>query len=311
MPQQAAKQALRTKNFPRGEERGEGGAEGIGSTDTFGSYSHLWKLEGSGERAWRAGVASAPSPRCIRSEGTAGYSWRVPVAMAAVAMQVEIVGEEEWAGLEAAIAAAEQARAPAPAVEQAPPKRARVLPASMALAAVSGAKPAAAEEGATLDPPLRFTGSITYAHTAVEVDWLAERLLASGVAVVGLDIEWKVGRGWRQAASRTRFASAAESEHPCLCLRVVHCLPPPGDLRDRGPPQARRAAAALLQQRRPRPAPAGAGVRQQQAVFLPAAARLVRGHDGTPEAPAVQRGRDKGWGRPARRRAKAAAGLWV
>ena len=112
---------------------------------------------------------------------------------AAASLQVELVDEEEWAGLEAAIAAAEQAR-PCPAAEQAPPKRARTLPASLAAAKPEAA--AGAAEEATLDP-LRYTGALTYAHTAIEVDWLCEKLLASGVTVFGCDIEWKVRRAWQ------------------------------------------------------------------------------------------------------------------
>ena len=37
-----------------------------------------------------------------------------------------------------------------------------------------------------------FQGSMKYAHTAVEVDFLCQQLLASPIRALGLDIEWKV-----------------------------------------------------------------------------------------------------------------------
>lgn len=118
-----------------------------------------------------------------------------------VVMEVEQLDDEEWSSLEAVLASAEKkssaAAAAAPLEGSAPPKRARLLPRSMA-GADSGAGPQQQQAAAATEnmEPLRYTGPCTYAYQATDVDWHCQRLLASpGVAVVGCDVEWKVGRG--------------------------------------------------------------------------------------------------------------------
>ncbi|GFR52197.1 hypothetical protein Agub_g14735, partial [Astrephomene gubernaculifera] len=74
-------------------------------------------------------------------------------------------------------------------------------------------------------PTLQFVGSIRYATTAVEVDWLCGQLLAAGPTTVGLDMEW-----------RPQYV-AGSAGNPTALVQICYQVPPP-------PAPAAGAAAA-------------------------------------------------------------------
>lgn len=67
----------------------------------------------------------------------------------------------------------------------------RKLPASWT--SPESARTTAASKVQTLNPVLLFQPrQCRYAHAAVEVDFLCQQLLSTGIKAFGLDIEWKV-----------------------------------------------------------------------------------------------------------------------
>lgn len=72
-------------------------------------------------------------------------------------------------------------------------------------------------------PTLHYRGTVRYAATAIEVDWVCGELLAAAPLVVGLDVEWKPNYVKGQAPGRAALIQVTACCHAAAVMLLLSC----------------------------------------------------------------------------------------